>query len=583
MKKIRDLFSKILNKIDKYINSKDEYYFLRLSYLFLGFVFSQSFVTSILFILHIKIGIYNFLLGTILWLATYYLLFYKRTNNKKNFYGNLVFTLILIGMAMILSTILLENSWDGWAYHIPSVIEMKNGWNPVYEHNENIGIWSLHYPKFIWMYGAVLYNIFGSMSMGTSFNMIISFSCFFLILHILKKLDFKTINSLIYSLFISFNFISVRQFFSYYNDGVQGVCIVSVIILLYYSMKRKTMINNNYEFLLIFLNSFMYLSILANIKFNGALYAFILACIGLIFLLTTKVSKLKILLLSTLLGIFVLIPATTVYLPNYIYHHNLGYPIIGKDKIDIINVFEPQFIKGTNKLTAYVKSLSCDRRIKDYCKLKTILNINYEDIQLASIADNSLNGFGPLYQVMFLLFLILLIGYIILTIVNLKKHNDHNFKIKYSELIVYVIYTLFFLITPATWWFRYVSYMYSFPIVFVILNHEKYFNNNIYRILWKLIVALYTINLVFFGLTRLYSQINFTKKMILQTNEIKNYSTKKTLYLKEIDVKDNYYKRIVRDEIFNKINVEYKIYNDNKKCNLLNYYYVYSIEMYECD
>lgn len=583
MKKIKSLFNNMVNKIEQYINGKDEYYFLRVSYLFLGFVFSQSFVTSLLFIFHIKIGIYNFILGILFWITIYYLMFYKKTLDKKQFYSNLLFVLSLIIISMILSAVFFDNSWDGWSYHIPSVIQMKNGWNPIYDHNESIGLWSLHYPKFIWMYGAVLYDVFGSMSMGTSFNIVISFSCFFLMLHILKKLDFKTLNSLIYSLFISFNFISVRQFFCYYNDGVQGICIVSVIMMLYYSMKKKAMIKNNYEFLLIFLNLSMYLSILANIKFNGALYAFILACVGLIFLLTAKVSKLKILLLSVLLGVFVLIPATTVYLPNYIYHHNIGYPIIGKDKVDIIKRFEPGFIKGSNKLTAYIKSLSCDRTIKDYCKLKTIFNINYEDIRVASTTDDSLSGFGPLYQVMFLLFIILLIDYIILTIVNLKKHGVHNFKMKYSELIVYGIYALFFLITPATWWFRYVSYMYSFPIVFVILNHEKYFDNNRYKVIWRLIVVLYTINLVFFGLTRLYSQINFTKNLILQTNEIKDYSTKKTLYLKEIDVKDNYYKRIVRDEILNKMDVEYKVYNDNKKCNLLNYYYVYSIEMYECD
>ena len=93
MKKIKSLFNNMVNKIEQYINGKDEYYFLRVSYLFLGFVFSQSFVTSLLFIFHIKIGIYNFILGILFWITIYYLMFYKKTLDKKQFYSNLLFVL----------------------------------------------------------------------------------------------------------------------------------------------------------------------------------------------------------------------------------------------------------------------------------------------------------------------------------------------------------------------------------------------------------------------------------------------------------------------------------------------------------
>ena len=52
--------------------------------------------------------------------------------------------------------------------------------------------------------------------------------------------------------------------------------------------------------------------------------------------------------------------------------------------------------------------------------------------------------------------------------------------------------------------------------------------------------------LAMFG--KAYDTVGSTNKnLILQTNEIKDYSTKKTLYLKEIDVEDNYYKRIVKN------------------------------------
>lgn len=582
MKKIKSLFNNMVNKIEQYINGKDEYYFLRVSYLFLGFVFSQSFVTSLLFIFHIKIGIYNFILGILFWITIYYLLFYKRTNNKKLFYNNLFFSLVLIIFILVSSALLLENSWDGWSYHIPSVIEMGNGWNPIYNHDESIKVWSLHYPKFIWMYGAVLYNVFGSMSMGTSFNIIISFSTFFIMLHFLIKMGFKTINAFIYSLFISFNFISVKQYFSYYNDGVQGVCIVAVIMVIFYIIKKKVIISGS-EFLILFLITSMYLSVLANIKYNGALYAFLLATIILAFLFIKKTKNSKIILLSIVLGVFVLIPATTSYLPNYIYHHNIGYPIIGKDKVDIIDKAVPGVVKNDGKFLAFVKSIICDGASDKYCKVKTVYNININDIKISSIPDNLLNSFGPFYHIIFIAFILIICNLLL----NLKKYKSliskENIKEKISALIVLLVIIVFFYVTPATWWLRYVPYMYSLPIILMILSQEKILINKVTHVLWLIIILVYSFNILIFGATRVGFELIYVKNYHVTISELKNYSKDNDIYFKVYDEKNTYYKKKVREEIFKNNNIYFKDYDDNQKCRSIKRYYVFGIELYECD
>lgn len=587
MKVLKKIVNYLISLINNFYKKIDKYYFLRLCYLTIGFLFFISFTTSVMFLCHLKIEMYNFYISIIILILGYYYLFYKRSD-KKMFYINLLTALVIITISIISSMLLFENSWDGWAYHIPSVIDMKNGWNPVYEHNESIGIWSLHYPKFIWTYGAVLYKALGNMSAGTSFNLIISFSSMFLLLHLFNNLRKNPVKNLIFSLIVSFNFISVRQFFSYYNDGVLGICILTSLFVFYYFLKsKKSSLNDSDEnFNIYILLISMYLSVLANIKFDGALFAFILAFFIFVYLIIIKSKKSKILLFILLLGTSVLIPACTTYLPNIIYHHNIGYPIIGENKIDIIDIFIPEYMTGDGKVLSFIKSFSCDSNVDSYCKFKPFFKTSIEDIKSASTTDSSLNGFGPLYQLILILFIIYALSYIIKIIKenkNKKISLSTIIKQYYSELTLIFILLIFFFITPATWWFRYVPYMYVLPLIIINFSSKETIKKQTQSILALIIVGIYIFNLMFFGTTRVLSQINFSLNLNNQVNELIDLSTVEKVSIKEIDVDETYYKRIVRNEIFKNNQIKYLVIDETEKCKLINDYYVFSIETYDCN
>ena len=147
-------------KENKFYNILD---YLKESALFL--LFSSTLVliiTNLLFIL--KISITSFHLPIIYILSIILFIIYrKKENYKKNSISIIIATIVFIISILSVGRIY-DSTADGNTYHKLAVGALKNGWNPLYDHNEAIKSWSLHYPKFIWIYGANLYSTFGNES-----------------------------------------------------------------------------------------------------------------------------------------------------------------------------------------------------------------------------------------------------------------------------------------------------------------------------------------------------------------------------------------------------------------------------------
>lgn len=566
----------INNLIDNFFKKKDEYYFLRLCYLTLGFIFFVSFTSCFLFIFHISINVYGFILALLLWVFFYFVFFYK-LSDKKLFYKNFIFGCFLLALCIIASSLLLDYTWDGWSYHMPAVLELKNGWNPLYQHRENMPIWSAHYPKFIWVYGGVLYKVFDSFAAGASFNLIISCSAFFLSMYILKNLKFKSLLVFIVSLILGFNFISVGQFFSYYNDGVLGICILSLGLIFYWFLKNK---RANISYFSIVIAS-MYLSILANIKFNGSLYAFIIAMFIILYMIIKKIKIKKIILSILIIGSFVLIPAANTYLNNYIYHKNLGYPIVGKNKVDIITAFTPAFIhKDDGNMKSFIKSFACDYTSSN-CKIIPFYKIEIEDLYAASSVDTRL-GFGKTYQLIVLLLAILLILSIPKIINEIRNKNIKNLiKEYYPEMFLILILLIIFYINPATWWARYVPYMYLVPLLLLLFFYHDWLKKNFKNIICYLIIVIYVFNLLFFGSLKIIRTIKNNLDLNNQIAELKKLSGD-NLFLTECHEGNYLYKQIIRKELLNRNGVIYKEVTNNS-CQIMKHYESLGVDLLSCD
>lgn len=584
--------------------------FFKIFFLLLGFIFFPTLVASILFIFNISINIFILPISIILLILLYYKLFYNR-DEKKLFYLGAIISILIVLISILLSFYFIDNTYDGWSYHVPAIIKLKDGWNPLYVHDENMNfgvsrIWSIHYPKFIWIYSSILYMITGNIFTGTSFNLILTFATFFLLLDILCKYKKNILLNICLSFVISFNVITVGQLFTYYNDGVLGLCVISLLFLLYSVIKNFYLLKNNYTITLCLA---MLLSILSNIKFNGALFSFIIFLIFLIYyiLQNKKILDKFMLKFCLIIGGTICIISLITYLPNFIYHRNIGYPIIGNDKIDIITEFVPKMVKNDNSIVSFLKSNICDATNLETCKYKSISNLEIADITRMGIADNGVKGFGPFYFIILFLSLFL---FLICFFKALFQLLFHKYKLNFlkklmlnhrAEFIVLIIIILFFFCTPAQWWCRYVPYMYSLPLIITIFfSYEFFYNFNLLSIINYLIFICYVVSIVLFGSSKLYIEYRDSRTFYSQIKELQLISEKQSINQyndQRIGFishggKNGLYKNFTVKELFKNNNIYLKEYevseDDNKvynmdKCLIIKYFDILEVDVIDCN
>ena len=564
---------KLIKKASKLFMHYESSFFIKTCYLLLGSLFFPTLLASVLLILNINLFVLEYIIAILLLILTYYLLFYD-SKKKRDFYIPVIVTAILIIISLMLSSIFYDGSWDGLAYHLPSVIKLNYGWNPIYQHFDNssiINIWSEHYPKFIWIYGGLVYKLTGNIFSPTSFNLILSFATFFLVYDIVKKNNLKKI-AILGSLIIAFNITSVGQLFTMYNDGIIALCIISIILIYYAILKDYFKVSEVFHPIIIILTS--YLSILANVKFTGTLFAFILFIIYTIICLYKKkfIFNKFFWLYVAVVGVSVLAIAINTFLPNFLYHHNIGYPIIGKNKIDIITPYTPEYVKNNGKIKSFIKSFTADSNYVGY-KYNIFYLVNKTDIICAASNDCKKNGFGPFYQIIIITTFVLIVFYIIKEyIIRHKLHIKillNDIKNSWIELISLGIMLLFFFLTPATWWSRYIPYMYLFPLMIILFFDIDFKKLNIYSITSCLII-------IFYGLTtcisleyRLNNSYKYTVSVMQEIRDLRKiYSENGKLLITNLNKQYNY-KAIVTNEILSQNSIIYERIN-NPSCEIVN-------------
>jgi len=571
------MFNKIKIFFTNLFNKKEYSLFFKVGYLLIGSLFFPIFIASLLFIVNLTVSIYEFFIGIILLFASYFYFFYDK-KNKREFYISIIIAGLLFLISIGTTYLIYDNTGDGFAYHLPAVIKLSHGWNPLYEHFDSeavISIWSEHYPKAIWIFGAFLYQITNHIFAPQAFNFIIAFGTCFILFDIIYRITKLHILSFLSSMIISFNIILLGQLYTMYNDGVLGICVISSI-LIYIALFRKIYsINKIFNPINILLVS--YLSVLANIKFTGALFAFVIFVVYTILLFVKKRLRLNKILLGyvVIIGLGVAIVSVNTYLPNLIHHGSIGYPLIGKDKINIIDGFVPEYINEKGKIVPFVKSITIDTSSKVY-KYNLPFIINKEDFVCISGADCRQQGFGPLYQMIVMMMGIIFIVVLFNVIISKGKLKKKIFTIidKYQiEFVSLLVLFMFFVITPATWWSRYIPYVYPVPLLMLLLSNVDYKKLNVISYLSISIVVLYTIMLVEgFNITTEY-KLNYTKVFKSELSIIEDNPDKDLIYINQ----DNLKIRVLEEMLDRKI-IEY----NESKCPVENKLIITSVGMLDC-
>ena len=291
-------------------------------------------------------------LGTIAWGCQW--------DRKKSIKQGLVFTAMTLLCAGYASLFFERGHWwDGLVYHKPAVIEIKNGWNPVWEYNsfrdhryddpwelsaDRWWIWSKHFPKADWYINAVFYAFSGNLDLGhltRLFYLLVTFIVVFAAIGVIFRLP--NYQSFLLSFVVALNPYTIHFCFSSYLDGALGSCLAILFFAFAAYLKSK-----DKRFLPFAIASIV---IVTNFKFTGVVYvAVFLVCMlipsAVKFFLTAKNAKKReghkehpfidrpltgSLVLATVLALIV---GINPYLYHLYHHYTPFYPLHTVRNID---------------------------------------------------------------------------------------------------------------------------------------------------------------------------------------------------------------------------------------------------------
>jgi hypothetical protein len=383
----------------------------------------------------------------------------KVFNKKKSllyFWGafgiTILFTLLVAGYFY-------DYSYDGQAYHGEAILQLANGWNPVYEklpEQKLHALWNNHYPKATWITEAAVYKITGIYESAKAVNLLLIIANGCILFYTLTSFKFFTLfTRILICLFIALDPINLNMLFSFYVDG-QMASLMSILTCLLILAFYKP--GCSYQMALC--GCIIYL---ANVKFTSIAYLGVYGIgITVLILLLKKTKQYRRLFLlyvcSCIAGVVIFGYSSYVY--NTINFKHPFYPLAGKNKVSVIDSYIPAGFNNQNRVTNFLFSSFAKTSYVDNFKkpvqLKIPLTASKKEIERYAFAGVMIGGFGIWFSAILLFSaLFLIFGFI-------NEKNKRTNKL-FFFLIAIILFSVF--VNPASWWARYVPQFWLIPFI----------------------------------------------------------------------------------------------------------------------
>lgn len=442
-------------------------------------------------------------------LVTPLLLYFKisKKNIKK---ATIIAYLILVLITPFIFTKTYDITVDGNSYHKTAIGLMSDGWNPIYESSNDfnsktigklseltkdnkskIALWIDHYPKASYFIGTVIYSYTGNIESGKCITFLLDISLVLLLLSILEDKIGKT-KAIIISILVGLNPIVLSQIFTYYVDGLMGILFGIELLLLSNTKIYEKKYDINFIYLLCCCGIFV------NLKYTGLLYSGLIAAIYYIYyIIKNKQNRIETFKNMTIKFSIIFIIAIgfigySSYIKNTLDHHNPLYPIIGKDKVDIITMMYPDNYDNMNSFERFINSIYSKTenlsRNNGNTTIKNPLKIYKSEIDSIALPDTRIGGFGPLFGT------ITTVSIIFICILIIKKIKKDKIIINENILLFTLSILLSIILVGESWWARYIPQFYYmiFIIIYIFYNNIK--TNKTRNILTYIILILLLIN-----------------------------------------------------------------------------------------
>jgi hypothetical protein len=371
-----------------------------------------------------------------------------------------------LGICLGVSAAIFDNSWDGQDYQQRAILQIANGFNPIYDiarpdeyYNRALN----YYPKAAWVISASLYQATGNIETGKAVNSLLLVAGFSILCAIFLDLNkFKPWLAALLAALIVGNPVAIVQVFTYYIDGIVATLLTLFLMAIYIYLFKHKKLGFYLMDIIILLG--------VNIKFTGTAYFVIFALTAMIFQWAMDPNKLRIPSISwAVLTGFVfgmLVFGVSPYGINTIQHQNPFYPIYGgNDAVNksfiMLNQYPADFTH-MGKLETFARSLfskSYNAYGTEKSELKIPFTITETELKSSISPDVRVAGFGPFFG-----------GILLISVIGLVR--GCQMKKSYPNWMIYLIlgglvFSVF--INEESWWARYVPQLWLIPCLVVLM------------------------------------------------------------------------------------------------------------------
>jgi len=473
-------------------------------------------IVTLGFFIGLTVSKWQFPAGFLVASALYYFIAKEYCKDFGSYVSAVLICLALIMISMAIATNFYDVSYDGQSYHMEEIYQLRKGWNPAkgeLSSAVNMAIYIDHYSKGVEIPQSTLYSITGHIETGKATNLILLAASFCLTLALLLSGNKLSVpKCIILSLFTALNPIAVNQLLTTYVDGQLAIMLLCFLVVATWTVREGT----HFSFLL--LGSIII--IISNVKFTGLVYIVLFSFAFLAWLALVNYNKLffrkafLVILISGLIG--VLVVGYTTYVKNTIVHHHPFYPLMGAEKVDIMQHNLPPGFESYNGMSKFFLSLFAHSDnvmlgSEKHIELKIPFTVNKDDIVNSYAIDTRIAGFGGLFSGLIVLS--------VLFIIVLLTRYSAQWKYKKNWLYIVGLIIVSVIIMPESWWARYVPQFWYLPIL-VLLISELYIDNK-FKILKILMYLCLAVNVSFSLLSFRYNFI-MTNLINAQLKEIKD-------------------------------------------------------------
>lgn len=421
-------------------------------------------------------------------------------NNRKTLISIIEVVLLIVAYIAIVGYVhsfLNDFSWDGRQYHAEGISQLKQGFNPIYQRllpdqwgYGDPSVWINTLPKFSWIIGAVFYYIFNEIS---SSKLLLSYYLIPAIYYtsLVLRRYFDTAEANLIAGVLVLNPVGLSQIFTNYVDGIGYINLLLFTMVFNDYSSARPIFANKWYLLLFGLTAI-------SIKFTN-----VIICIVIVMAFSFLYEKIRAELfkLDYIIPVFVvsLMILFNPYLTNLYRYGNIAYPlyntkIIKNADFELNNapeamkriIYDSNHSYLSQKATPYALSesiFSMSANDNKETKIKYPFEVSAEEFKVFRNPDVRVGGFGPLYQFG------LIASIFSLCVIAIRK------QLARSQLIIILFSLLSIglsLVTPNSWWARYVSYLWAIPIIWTSLALSVAVNK--FRVVNKIILYVLLIN-----------------------------------------------------------------------------------------